>query len=360
VYNTPSYGGGGGGGGVFNDYSFTSPYSFNTVNTPTGGSPTVNAPTFSEVQGQGAVGLGPAVSFTGPGAAVAAANDGSGGGSGVTGGFGVTPAATSAQNPALLAQDNSNFDQDWSDATGGKFTINDTPQSPQQALGIRPPSAFDNAMSTIGRGFTAAGEYIKDNPWAARLGVDATGLLLNAASARKANQLAQEQLELQRRVQSQNEAQANLWNAQAKKSLNEANSLYNPQQMAVRSMADTRAATDRVISQNEADMRKRGMSSADIAAETRRARLGGATGAITAYGRGLDAGRSAQQSAISGAKGLSQQYTGTPNYGAADQVLKAGQLTAQSTQNLLNTYLGNPVGRTELDMYRAMSQGNRK
>jgi hypothetical protein len=95
-----------------------------------------------------------------------------------------------------------------------------------------------------------------------------------------------------------------------------------------------------------AQMRKRGMSQAAIDAELRRARIGGSTGAATAYTKGLDVGRTAQQSALTSAKGLSQQYGGTPNYAGAELASKAGAMTTAQLQNLLNTYLYDPVGRT--------------
>jgi hypothetical protein len=360
-----SVGGGGGGGGIDSgafDFGYTPPSFYNAPSQPGLPTPTDGGGGFTLVQGSGPTVSAPSGGDSFSLASVESPTDGSGGGSSVTGGFGVTPnnqGAPGGLEPVLL--DGTGHFADGMDMGPGAPTSQarqDFDGSFRNTPVYRGLTAVGDAASSaagaVGRGFTAAGDYAQRNPWAARLAVDATGLGLNYLAQRKANKLAEEQLELQRRVQAQNEAQANLWNAQARKQLNEANSLYNPQQMAVRSMADTRAATDRAISQNAAEMRKRGLSQADIDAETRRARVGGSALASSAYTKGLDVGRSAQQSALTGAKGMSQQYSGTPNFGAADAVARAGQLQAQQTQNLLNTYLRNPVGRTELEMYRDM------
>ena len=263
----------------------------------------------------------------------------------------------------------------------GSFGMMDEPQygvgnnaysfAGQRLNGMPQPSAFDRGLDTagqyasrawdatggaVGRGLSAVGEYAQQKPWAARFAVDAAGLGLNYMAQRDANKLAREQLQMQREAQAKNTALADRLNAEATQSLNEARSLYNPQEMGIRAMADTKAATNRAIAENTAAMRKSGMSQAAIDAETRRARLGGTTGAATAYTKGLDVGRQAQQSALTSAKGLSQQYGGTPDYSGAKMVSEAGRMTAQQAQNLLNTYLQNPVGRTELDMYRDVAR----
>ena len=208
------------------------------------------------------------------------------------------------------------------------------------------PSMLARVGDTVGRGLSAVGQYAQQNPWAARFAVDAAGLGLGYLNQRNANKLAKEQLQLQRETQARNNAIADRLNAESTQSLNEARSLYNPQEMGIRAMATEQGNRQTAMNDAAAQMRKRGMSQAAIDAELRRARIGGSTGAATAYTKGLDVGRTAQQSALTSAKGLSQQYGGTPNYAGAELASKAGAMTTAQLQNLLNTYLYDPVGRT--------------
>jgi hypothetical protein len=203
-----------------------------------------------------------------------------------------------------------------------------------------------NAATSVGAGLSRVGEYAQKNPWAARLAVDAAGLGLGYLNQRNANKLAQEQLQMQRDAQSRNDERARFWNEQSTQSANEARSLYNPQEMGVRAMATQTGNAQTAMDTAAQQMRRRGMSQATIDAEMRRARIGGSTGAATAYTRGLDTGRVAQQSALSSAKGLGMDSNFTPSYGGAEAASKAGDMTTKQLQNLLNTYLRNPVGRT--------------
>ena len=208
------------------------------------------------------------------------------------------------------------------------------------------PSMLARVGDTVAGGFKAVGDYARQNPWAARFAVDAAGLGLGYLNQRNANKLAQEQLQMQRETQARNNAIADRLNAESTRSLNEARSLYNPQEMGIRAMATEQGNRQTAMNDAAAQMRRRGMSQAAIDAELRRARIGGSTGAATAYTKGLDVGRTAQQSALTSAKGLSQQYGGTPNYSGAEMASKAGAMNTAQMQNLLNTYLYDPVGRT--------------
>jgi hypothetical protein len=253
----------------------------------------------------------------------------------------------------------------------GSFGLMDEPQygvgrdaysfAGQRLNGMPQPSAFDRGLDTagqyagrawdatggaVGRGLSAVGQYAQQNPWAARFAVDAAGLGLGYMNQREANKLAKEQLQLQRETQARNNAIADRINAESTQSLNEARSLYNPQEMGIRAMATEQGNRQTAMNDAAAQMRRRGMSQAAIDAELRRARIGGAAGAATAYTKGLDVGRTAQQSALTSAKGLSQQYGGSPNYGGAEMASRAGAMSTAQMQNLLNTYLYDPVGRT--------------
>jgi hypothetical protein len=272
------------------------------------------------------------------------------------------------------------------------------------------------AISNAGGALSSTGKYLQDNQWAGRLAVDALGLglgyknqkdaeNLNREALTEARQrrdweqqqrerelgiqqqrrewemglqreqaaLMREQMEMQRSAVGRNNQQADYWNNQSTQSANEARSLYNPQEMGVRAMATQRGNTQTALDDATRQMRNRGMSQSAIDSERRRASIGGSTGAATAYTKGLDVGRVAQQGALTSAKGLSSQYT-APNYGniytgaggnagssssssgyssrepslasLAESASKSGAMTTQQLQNLLNTYLRNPVGRT--------------
>jgi hypothetical protein len=161
---------------------------------------------------------------------------------------------------------------------------------------------------------------------------------------------------MQQQAQQRNFAQADKMNAIADQSFNEARSLYNPQEMAIRSMAQQQMAQQRNMVDARTQMQRAGKSVGTIDAEMRRAKLGGTTGATTAYMTGLDRGRAAQQSALTSAKNLTSSYNANADYSGADRVAQAGQQTAQQLTGMLNSYLGNPVYQTSADAYRRAQQ----
>ena len=285
------------------------------------------------------------------------------GNAGITGGFGVNP------NEMPGAQN-----------------------APQQSMLERVGSAVSDGAKAVGGALSSTGKYLQDNQWAGRLAVDALGLGLGYKNQRDAEKLGRaalaeqqqrrewemglqqeqaalmrEQMAMQREAAGRNNQQADYWNNQSTQSANEARSLYNPQEMGVRAMATQQGNTQTALDDATRQMRNRGMSQSAIDSERRRARIGGSTGAATAYTKGLDVGRSAQQSALTSAKGLSSQYT-APQYGniytgaggsssggpslasLAEFSSKSGAMTTQQLQNLLNTYLRDPVGRTNTEI----------
>ena len=259
---------------------------------------------------------------------------------GVTGSFGVTvtPSGRQAQTRSILAggdqRANANYALDG--GGGGSGTFTEPPPAPAQ-------DGFRGAVNRAETGLRGVQDFARDNYNVARLGLDLAGMGLSYKNRNDANDLAREQMQMQRAAQQKNAAVADRANAQSAQSFNEARSLYNPQEMAIRSMADAKMANMRAQEAARNQMQKSGRSKGTIDAEMRRAQLAGTTGANTAYLRGLDTGRAAQQSALSSAGGLARNYSTGADYSAADRVAKAGQSNSDQLTSMLNNYLGNPI-----------------
>jgi hypothetical protein len=216
-------------------------------------------------------------------------------------------------------------------------------------------------------GLKELGAWGKENAEVVKLGsglVSALAGQRNASAARQQQGVADQQIqrELAMREQAQqsqmaalaeNQRMAGISNQQAQQSFDEARSLYNPQEMAIRGMAQQTAATQRGVENLRKDLARRGLSQAAIDAEVRRARLGGSTAATTAYTKGLDTGRAAQQQALTSAKGLTSTVPGlsyTPSSSVADYYARQAEttknqsaLTSAQLQKLLEDYLGQPT-----------------
>lgn len=184
------------------------------------------------------------------------------------------------------------------------------------------------------------------NPRTASLIAQGVGALASYAGQRKANQAAEQQLALQRAQLDKSNAMADYWNTQSRQSGDEARSLYNPQELAVRGMAQQVASTGRQEQTARSAALKRGMTPAEAEAEARRVRLAGSTNATTGYMTGLDTGRGAQQSALSSAKGLSMGYGMPADTSGAAAGLRAGAAqTGDQLRKLLEFYTGDPTRR---------------
>lgn len=217
------------------------------------------------------------------------------------------------------------------------------------------------------QGFADLAKFGRENADLVKFG---TGLVsaiagqgqMNAAKRQQAQSNEQMNRELAMREQAQtsqmaalqeNQQMARQANQQATQSFDEARSLYNPQEMAVRGMAQQNVATQRGIADLRQQLQRRGLSQAAIDAEIRRARLGGSTAATTAYTKGLDVGRTAQQQALTSAKGLQTNVPGltySPSSTAADYFARQaatsqqqGAMTSAQLQKLLEDYLGQPT-----------------
>ena len=382
---------GGGGGGAGNAWwdtpsftpSFTQQYSAPAF-TPTY---SLGAGTGTNMFSMGNTGVGAQAG----GGSFGTATAGQGNFGGVTvggGGFGsgsftTTPASSNGSAPAFGVDPNA---YNLSDPNRGAGT--DQQQTPTLAqYAERGAAALKEGAGyvkdKVGGALSAVDEYTRTNPMGARLGLEGAGMLIGAYNQRNANKEARrvndmqtrdrenlralqaEQLRMQREALNRNNQQADQFNTQATQSLNEARSLYNPQEMAIRAMAQQQMGTQNLITEGERDMRRRGMSDATIAAETRRARLGGTTGATTAYTKGLDVGRVAQQGALSSAKSLSQQY-GSPtlttslggdvDYSLANALSKSGADTTANLKAMLNLYLDDPITRSDQEIRRRMQK----
>jgi hypothetical protein len=381
-------GGGGGGGGAWWDTpsftpSFTQQYSA-PMFTPTY---SLGEGTGTNMFSMGNTGVGAQAG----GGSFGAATTGQGNFGGVTvggGGFGAgsfstTPASSSGSTPAFGVSPNT-FAQD--DEIDRGTVLENSLNTAQNVVG----SGLSTVKDKVGGALSAVDDYARTNPMGARLGLEGAGMLIGAYNQRAANKEARrvndmqardrenlralqaEQMQMQREMYERSNQQlernnqlADQFNTQATQSVNEARSLYNPQEMAIRAMAQQQMGTQNLITAGERDMRRRGMSDAAIAAETRRARLGGTTGATTAYTKGLDVGRQAQQSALTSAKGLSQQYGGVgaapalttnlggdANYTLANTLSKSGADTTANLKALLNLYLGDPITRSDQEIRR--------
>jgi hypothetical protein len=191
------------------------------------------------------------------------------------------------------------------------------------------------------------------NPNTASALVQGAGMLIGRNAQKDANRLMERDLALREQQNAQQQAQfakqnqqADYWNTQARQSADEARSLYNPQELGIRGMAQQTAATGRRVQELE-NLSSKGWSQADIDAEKRRAKVAGSTAATTGYMAGLDTGRQAQGGALTSAKQLSQGYGAAPGMvdmsGQYDARAKQGEMTTQSMTSLLERYLGDPT-----------------
>lgn len=201
----------------------------------------------------------------------------------------------------------------------------------------------------------------RQNPRLASALTQGVGLLANARAQSRANDLTKQQLAMQQQAQTRNTAIADQRNQLATQQINQALSLYNPQELGQRGMAQAQADTGRQLQQLEQQMASRGYSPADIAAAKRRAQVGGATAATQGYMQGYDTGRGAQQGALSSAVGLGQQYaTPADMSNTASALRNAGVAAGQSYTSLLGGMLGNPTLEATKRTEEASSAATRK
>nr|MCH9837999.1 hypothetical protein [bacterium] len=189
--------------------------------------------------------------------------------------------------------------------------------------------------------------------------------------------LREEALASQRAALGQNQQMAQRANQESIRSFDEARSLYNPQEMGIRGMAQQRGTTQRSIEDTRKSLASRGLSPAAIDAEIRRLRLAGATNETSAYMRGLDTGRSAQAGALSSAKALGSTVPGltysagpnapsyvqgpnaptfSPNYSGAEFYAKQGADNSKALRDLLESYADYPTLRAQEEARRDMQR----
>jgi hypothetical protein len=266
--------------------------------------------------------------------------------SGVTGSFGVNPQQQmqGMQNPAMLEQ----------------------PLTPETQAVIDRVNAGGQAPGVV----REAMDWLRapENRDLVRLGIQGVGALAGYRQQREANRQIQQQVQrgdqaFQSQVEAnqQNQAVAQRLNQEAMQSFDEARSLYNPQEMAIRGLAQTRGTTQRNIQQMRQELARRGLSPAAIEAEVRRAQVAGAAGESTAFTAGLDTGRRAQQQALSGARALTQTVPGlqyTPSASVADYYSRQGTATSQTLRDMLESYLGYPTLQAQEEARRRMQEGS--
>lgn len=255
------------------------------------------------------------------------------------------------------------------------------------------PAASEDGSGPLGavrEGFKNVREFGRENADLMRLGIGLAGVLGARQDSRRADRLMDQQMADREReramkeelykqqlanmraaqghaggamasqasASARNNSNADYWNRQSRSSADEARSLYNPQELGVRGYAQEAASTGRSVQDIRDRMARQGKSQGSIDSEVRRAKVAGSTNATTGYMKGLDAGRSAQTGALSSAKGLSSSYGGYnapaipsvsvpsfgSNSGAVDYYNDRASGNSAAIQDLLNYYLGNPLG----------------
>lgn len=261
------------------------------------------------------------------------------------------------------------------------------------AAAAESPAVTEDGKGPLGAvrdGFKSVREFGKENADLMRLGIGLAGVYAARQDSQRSDKLMEQQMadrqrenamkeELYRQqlanmraaqghaggamasqasAASRNNANADYWNRQSRTSADEARSLYNPQELGVRGYAQEAASTGRSVQDIRDRMARQGKSQGSIDAEVRRAKVAGSANATTGYMKGLDAGRSAQTGALSSAKGLSSSYGGYnapsipsvsvpsfgSNSGAIDYYNDQASGNSNAIQDLLNYYLGNPLG----------------
>jgi hypothetical protein len=327
-------------------------------------------------------GSGPQVmggqTFAGPNAVTTAPTQG-----GATGYMGVSMQDPQNRNttPALL--ESASVGLPGLDSEEYKRTYNtDEMMGPrEQSLGqqakswVRDPENRDTVRLGI-QGLSALAGYQaqRDAGKMAReqMGLQAENMAAQRAAYEREMALREEAMASQRQALGQNQQMAQRANQESIRSFDEARSLYNPQELGIRGMAQQRGATQRSIEDTRKALASRGMSAAAIEAEVRRQRVAGATGESAAYMRGLDTGRSAQAGALSSAKALGSTMPGlsysqgpnaptfTPNYSGAEYYSRQGEQTSQTLRDLLESYANYPTLRRQEEIRAQMQRESLK
>ena len=250
--------------------------------------------------------------------------------------------------------------------TAGTGVGINTPMTFGTNSSFAPPAAGNASLTgdmggTIEKGLNGVESWGKSHPLlSAALAQIASRVANNRAQQQAQNQYNQgqsdraeglgylrEQRAAQQEATNKNNQVAGQWNENAAQYARDANSNFNPQNRAVRSMAQQQAANSRARAAAKESGRKKGLSAEAIAANDRRAGLD--LGGTTAYMEGLDNGRAMQGQALTTAKGLGMPY-GFADSSNAQSTLMAGARGAlpakdDSLQKLLEMYLGNPTQR---------------
>lgn len=192
-------------------------------------------------------------------------------------------------------------------------------------------------------GLNKLSQWGRQNP---RLADFASKLLPAALAYNAQNQAAgliKQQQGAQQAVAAKNAAIADTRNQLAQQQINQALSLYNPQEMGRRGMAQQQALAGQQLQRLEQQMASRGYSPADIAAAKRRAQVGDALGATYGFMQGYDTGRSALQGALQSAVALGQQYAApADNTAMATYLRQAGTASGKTYGDMITTLLGDP------------------
>jgi len=316
--------------------------------------------------GSGPTNIG-ATTFAGPNTTITTAPS-----SNAAGGLGVDPRKYQLGNnsPALLESasttganrqlSNMAFDQSQENESsrGVRDWVRDPENRDTVRLGIQGLGALAGLKAQ-----RDAGKIAKE-----QMGLQAQNMAAQRAAYEREMALREEAMASQRQALGQNQQMAQRANQESVRSFDEARSLYNPQELGIRGMAQQRGTTQRSVEDTRRTLASRGLSAAAIEAEVRRQRLAGATNETTAYMRGLDTGRSAQAGALSSAKALGSTMPGlsysqgpnaptfTPNYSGADFYAKQGADNSKALRDLLESYADYPTLRAQEEARRDMQR----
>ena len=315
-----------------------------------GGNATMRAGSGPQVMG-GQTNTGPNTGVTAP----AATNTG--------GRFGVTDDQNRNTQPALLESASVGLPgQDEPQSRGVGDWMRDKDNREVVSLGIQGLGALAGLKAQ-----RDAGKMARE-----QMGLQAENMAAQRAAYEREMALREEAMASQRQALGQNQQMAQRANQESIRSFDEARSLYNPQELGIRGMAQQRGATQRSIEDTRRTLASRGMSAAAIEAEVRRQRVAGATGESAAYMRGLDTGRSAQAGALSSAKALGATMPGlsysqgpnaptfTPNYSGAEYFSRQGEQTSQTLRDLLESYANYPTLRRQEEIRAQMQRESLK
>lgn len=232
----------------------------------------------------------------------------------LTGGGGYNPSgATPSDYGSYGGTQDSPTPQQWGEATQGqnRYSMSSAAPTPSgYGAGLKIPSAVAPAApaastpsaavsGSFGGALGGVRGWAAENPELAKLGVQTVAGLLTKGSSSAAKQ----QISRATAAQDANAAVAAKKTVAADQMMADATNI-DPQQYGIDAMNKSQARTSAATARNTSDMQKRGMSEAAIAAEKRRASLGGTQAGYQAYAQGSAQGKANRTAGLSTASSM--------------------------------------------------------